>query len=260
MVLPMGIRRVKRYYVYRSIDINGINAARQVLNERFESGDLRRYRLIYPNQEIEVDTFEEVKETFGTLGPTHRHSIIAKTDGGRYANLDFTSRDYITLEYHSEKINPEGEIGRIAEALSLRQLSRLITSAFVAHGFDDVGRKYASEVQTFLELLGIIVVTGTRYEPRSVSDKVRDRIASSDAFVAIVTPQDNPTWIVQETTLADSLGKQPIVLVEQSADHKTGLLGNHELIFFPTGHVSESFNRILQGIHTIRGTDGTMPR
>lgn len=252
----MGTRRVKKYYMYRRIDLNGIDAARQILNSRFEDKDLRRYRLVYPNHEIEVDTFDDAKAVFGSHGPTSIHAITAKADGGRYAHLNFTNRDYITLEYHSKAIDPEPEIKKIADALSLRPLNRLINSAFVAHGFEKVGRGYADHVRTFLELLGIAVTTGEYYEPRSVSEKVASRIAANDAFVAIVTPQDDHTWIIQETTLADSLGKQPIVLVEQSASYKRGLRGDNEDIYFPVDHVAESFNRILQGLHAIRGTSG----
>ncbi|MCR9202682.1 MAG: hypothetical protein NXI04_28905 [Planctomycetaceae bacterium] len=252
----MSKRRVKRFYAYQPIDLRGIDAARKILNNRFDGNNLRRYKLVYTNQEIEVDNFDAVTAMFGIHGPTERHAITAKSSGGRYAFLDFTNRNCISLEYHSSEINPEPEIGKIAEALALRPLNRVINSAFVAHGFDEVGKKYAFEVRMFLELLGISVVTGEYYEPRSVSDKVRGRIAANDAFVAIVTPQDDHTWIIQETTLADSLGKQPIVLVEQTAEHKRGLRGDNEDIYFPAGHVSETFNRILQGFHTIRGTSG----
>ncbi len=252
----MGTRRVKRYYAYRAIDLNGIDAARTILNNSFNSNDLRRYRLVYPNQEIEVSNFDNVSALFGSHGPTDLHAITAKSSGGRYAHLDCSNRSHITLEFYSGKINPEPQVGKIAESLGLRPLNRLINSAFVAHGFDDVGKKYALEVRSFLELLGIAVVTGEYYEPRSVSDKVRSRIAANDAFVAIVTPQDDHTWIIQETTLADSLGKQPIVLVEQTADHKRGLRGDNEDIFFPSGHVCETFIRMIQGLHIIRGTSG----
>jgi hypothetical protein len=139
--------------------------------------------------------------------------------------------------------------------LSLRPLQRLIDSTFIAHGFDETGKRYASEVRLFLEALSIKVETGEYFEPGSVPDKVKSRIEGCDMFVAIVTPQDNQTWITQETVFADSKGKQPFVLVDNTMDYRAGMLGENEYIAFTPGWISEGFVKILQGLNKLRGSE-----
>lgn len=249
----MGVRRIKRYYRYQVVDLNGLRAVRNILNERFDTTDTRRYRLIYPADEIEVETFDEVSQLFVTRGPTARHTTVASSSGGRYASFDATSNSQIVVEYQSGTINVEAEVAKIEKALSLQPLQKVIESAFIGHGFDAKGKAYAQEVGQFLRLLGIRVSTGEYFEPTSVSEKVKRRIAENDLFVAIVTAQDDRTWIIQETTYADSLNKQPFVLIETTVDQKRALRGDKEDIFFPDGHVSEAFIKILQGMRKLRG-------
>jgi hypothetical protein len=249
----MSISRITRFYRFQPIDLNGINAVRQVLNSSFDSNALRRYRLIYPSDEIEVKVHDDVAHVFASRGPTFRFSILAKTSAGRYALFDATHFDRIFVDFTSAQLNVTAEVQKIEQAVSLRPLQRLVQSAFIAHGFDDKGKRYALEVAEFLRLLGIAAITGEYFEPVSISEKVKRWIVESDIFIAIVTPQDDLTWIVQETTFADSLDKQPFILVENTVEPKRGLRGDHEDIFFPEGHISESFIKLLQGIRKLRG-------
>lgn len=249
----MGVRRIKCYYRHQPVDLNGLQAVREILNQRFDGTNLRRYRLVYPSDEVEVDSFDEVTELFASRGPTTRHAVVAKSSGGRYACFDTTNLAQIVLEYHSGELNVEAEVAKIEKALSLRPLQRLIQSAFIAHGFDQKGKTYAQQISQFLRLLGVAVTTGEYFEPTSVSEKVKRRIAENDMFVAVVTPQDDRTWIIQETTYADSLNKHPIVLIETTIEQKRGLRGDQEDVFFPDGHVSEAFVKILQGLRKLRG-------
>lgn len=248
----MGIVRIKKYYARKKIDRSGIDAARTVLNKLFTNSDGRIYRFVYPTHDVSVQDFDHATAILGKYGPTDFFSISASSAAGRYAHLDFTNRDYVALEFHSAKVDPDQPIDEIADKLSLRTVKQLVNSAFIAHGFNHAGKAYALEISMFLGLLGIDVVTGGYYEPRSVSEKVRDRIAECDIFIAVVTPQDDHTWVIQETTLADTLGKQPMVLIEETVQHKRGLRGDHEDISFQEGQIAATFNKILQGINTIR--------
>ena len=249
----MATRRIKRYYQYQAIDLNGLDAVRTVFNQRFSASEFRRYRLVYPSDEIEVSTIDDVKEIFVRKGPTSKFTIVARSTGGRFASFDSTSLAQIVVEYHSKELNVETEIEKVERAVSLRPLQRLVQSGFIAHGFDDKGKVYAQQVAEFLRLLGLTTTTGEYFEPTSVSEKVKKRILEGDIFIAIVTPQDDRTWIIQETTYADSLNKHPFVLVETTVDHKRGLRGDQEEIFFPENHVSETFIKILQGLRRLRG-------
>jgi hypothetical protein len=250
----MGMQRVRRYFYPKAIDANALAVLREVVNENFSSD--RKYRLVYPTEEIEVNSWDDLQKVFAKKGPTARFQVFDKASAGRTALFDTTHPSFILVELSSAQLDLDREIEKIVSALSLKQLRTLLQSAFLAHGFDDKGRLYATEVRAFLELIGITVCSGEYYKPGSVSEKVKRQITDSDLFIAIVTPQDDQTWIVQETTFAESNGKRPIVLIEDSIESKRGLRGDYEDIFFPDGHISESFIKILQGLRELRADRG----
>jgi len=243
--------RTKRYFRYHDIDANGLQAVLDVLTSGFDSWT---YSLRYATEDIEVNRIADVKSLIATKGPTRRYKLKAKSNGGRWACFDALSSNAISVECFSSHIDPDVKIDAIQQALGLIPLERLIDTTFVAHGFDDIGKAYAGEARLFFEALGIKVETGEYYEPGNVPDKVKARIENCDMFVAIVTPQDDHTWITQETMFADSKGKQPVVMVDNSVDYKAGMLGDKEYIPFTAGHLSEGFIRILQGLNKLRGT------
>src|SRR3990170_29373 len=49
---------------------------------------------------------------------------------------------------------------------------------FLSFKFTPKGKKYAAEVRHFLELIGIEVVTGERFEPRGISNKILELLSS----------------------------------------------------------------------------------
>lgn len=246
----MATIRTKRYFRFQPIDVNGLQAVLNLLS----GFDAWTYTLCYPTEEIEVTRFAEVKAIVATKGPTLRSKIVARSDGGRYACFDATTSSFIKVEYFSREVDPGSKIDEIQKALLLQPLQRLIDTTFIAHGFHPIGKAYAGEVRLFFEALGIKVESGEYFEPGSVPDKVKSRIENSDMFVAIVTPQDDQTWITQETLLADSLGKQPFVLVDNRTAYKAGMFGDKEYIPFSDGCISEAFVKILQGLSKLRGT------
>lgn len=247
----MSSIRTKRYFRYQPVDVNGLRAVLDILERGF---DTWTYTLRYASEDIEVNRFADVKSIVATKGPARRVRITAKSSGGRRACFDATDSRFISVEYYSQKINPDNEINKIQNALSLRPLQRLIDTTFVAHGFDSTGKKYAGEVRLFFEALNIAVETGEYFEPGKIPDKVKTRIQNADMFVAVVTPQDDHTWITQETLFADANGKQPFVLVDRCVDYKPGMLGDNEYIPFVEGCISEAFVKMLQGINKFRGT------
>jgi len=241
--------RTKRYFRYQPVDVNGLWAVVEIL----AGFDSWTYTLRYPAEDIEVNRFADVKSIVATKGPTRRAKVNAKSSGGRRACFDATDSRFISVEYYSQEINPDNQIEKIRNVLSLRPLQRLIDTAFVAHGFDDTGKKYAGEVRLFLETLNISVETGEYFEPGSIPNKVKARIENCDMFVAVVTPQDDHTWITQEPLFADAKGKQPLILVDREVDYKPGMLGDNEYIPFTAGCISEAFVKMLQGINNLRG-------
>ncbi len=95
------------------------------------------------------------------------------------------------------------------EAEEERHLPRTV---FVAHAFDEGGRSYAFQLTKFLNLLGFQVVTGEGFSPQSVSAKVKRRLTAQEFVVAILSRNEDLTWLTQEMTAADVSGK-PIFLL-----------------------------------------------
>jgi len=129
-----------------------------------------------------------------------------------------------------------------------RNLKRTV---FIAHSFDDAGRSYAFQLTKVLSLLGFEVATGEGYAPESVSSKVRRRLAAQEIAVAIVSERDDMTWLIQEATAVDFSGKPLILMVEEGATFKLGILGDLEYIKFPRGHISESIPPLIEGLREL---------
>ena len=124
-------------------------------------------------------------------------------------------------------------------------------TVFVAHRFDELGTSCAEKTARFLELLGFRVVTGRAYEPISVAEKVRTRLLSQAIVIAILTPGDDSTWLVQESVLGESHGKPLIVLRDRVADFKPGILGDLEYIPFVAPVVETAFISLLEGLRAL---------
>ena len=130
---------------------------------------------------------------------------------------------------------------------------------FLSYRFADESRQYSNEVRQFLELNGIEVVSGDRFEPRSISEKISGILASDlDFGILIVTKEGESMWTRDEVNQLWSEEKFVIVLVEEGASFKPGLQGDIEWIQFLEGHVSDTFIKILEGISYIREKTGRL--
>ncbi len=138
--------------------------------------------------------------------------------------------------------NPEPEQ---SPALSRYNLKK---SVFLAHRFDDEGNTAARALNTFLLRLGFHVLEGEGYENRDIPTKVADRIRSQDIFILLVTPGDT-SWILSEAGFAKALNKYLVVLIQEDAAIKKGIIGiDHEHISFPKGVVEKAFNDLLYAL------------
>jgi hypothetical protein len=85
-----------------------------------------------------------------------------------------------------------------------------------------------------------------------VAEKIKNRLAKHDIFIAIVTPQDDQTWLIQETTAAEMLKKPIFILKQEDASLKSGILGDYEYIQFPVDQISKAFIPILEGLQELK--------
>lgn len=213
------------------------------------------YRFHYPSEQVEVSHSSDIPNIVADRGPSTRHYSYFQWSDGQFVSFDTTNPNYITLEVFAEQASPQAFVDKVEKAFNLQRLDRLIETAFIAHSFDPTGQSYANEVSSFLQLLGLKVTSGKSFAPIQVADKVKERLTKGDILVAIVTPQDHPTWVTQEITLADTLNKSPFILKDADATFKGGILGDREYIEFPKGYISQSFIKILEGLRSLRGHD-----
>jgi len=127
--------------------------------------------------------------------------------------------------------------------------------AFVAHGFAVEDSPVVASVIETLGQSGVSVLTGERYEARGVNEKIKDRIAASGLFVALMTRRHyiedahawtTSAWVIEEKGY--SLGQNPnrpvLALVEEGISVPTdtgGLEGDLEIVWFNRGqfHIAE---------------------
>lgn len=251
----MGIFRIVRHYRRQEVDPKTLVSIRDIVNQsKMEWGHgTWGYQFLYPTQTIEVASADDIPSTVATYGPCSLHYLYFKSKTGRFVAFDARNRHFLQLEVCDRSKPAEQTVTKIEAALNLSPIVMMIRSAFVAHGFDGEGQANAHEVRRFLELSGLEVTDGKSFAPLSVSEKVSGRIEKGDILVAIVTPQDDPTWVTQEITRADTLGKHPFILKDDRVEFKGGILGDREYISFQHGCISQTFTPILEGLRELRG-------
>lgn len=124
--------------------------------------------------------------------------------------------------------------------------------AFVSFRFNDHGKALAFELREFLELTKVEFVSGLGFEPRSVSEKVIEKLSSPlDLFIIIQCVSGDSAWVNQEIGIAKANKIPVIVLKEEGAAETPGILGDIEYLPFSEGNISNTYVGILQAISYI---------
>ncbi len=249
--------RIKRYYRQRPISVGRVRAIRDVLvmTLEWELADTR-FTLYYPAEECTIHDLAQLEDAARLRGePTCIHALFADV-AARFLSIETCDPSTITIEVEARDSPPDPILERVEPILELKPIDEVpqevtVTSAFLAHAFDDEGNQYANEVARFLTLINISPQSGKAFSPESIAQKVQERLARYDIVVAIITCQADPTWLVQETIAAKILKKPLFILKEESAQLKAGLLGDYEYIPFPRGQISKTFIPILEGLGEI---------
>ncbi len=129
-----------------------------------------------------------------------------------------------------------------------RRMSRTV---FLAHAFDDIGRSYAHQITRFLNLLGFQVVSGEGFSPERVSSKVRRRLTEQELVIAIVSRDEDVTWITQEIATANAVDKPLFLLILEGLALKPGILGDLEYVRFLDKQLSGAFAAVLEGLQEL---------
>ncbi|HHT9113508.1 MAG TPA: hypothetical protein ACFYD0_09310 [Candidatus Wunengus sp. YC65] len=124
---------------------------------------------------------------------------------------------------------------------------------FISYRFDDISEKYVLELNKFLSLIGILATTGKPYQPRSINEKVENKLrADIDFFIYLITRSGESTWIRDEAIYSKASGAYVFPLVEEGANIEQGLLGSTEYINFRSGCICDTFIPLLEGINYIK--------
>jgi len=123
---------------------------------------------------------------------------------------------------------------------------------FVSFRFDDHSKALAFELREFLELVGVDFVSGLGYEPRSISEKVLEKLTDPlDIFMVIYSSTGDSAWLNQEIGVARARNLPILVLREESSKSDLGMLGDAEYLLFPDKNINKAFVGILQAISYI---------
>jgi len=171
----------------------------------------------------------------------------------RYSNL--SGQELLRVEFTGK--SAEEVVGKVISFLGLEPdqaavgNKRLERTCFVGYRFDDQGHELAERLCRFLRLLRFTISTGREFAPRSISEKVRARMAQQSIVFAILTAGEDKTWLVQESLLGESSGKSLFLLKEKGYTHSGALLADKEYIPFEAPHIEATFVQVLEGLREL---------
>jgi hypothetical protein len=141
------------------------------------------------------------------------------------------------------------------DAVQALQQEDVHLRCFLSFRFNPADEVLAAQVERFLQLQGVEVLTGLSYEPRKVEDKVRSLLAQAlDFLVLLLTSSGDSSWLRDEIAEARTAEVPVIPLVEDGVEFKQGLFGNVEQIPFSPGHIGDVWISLTEALEFIRAT------
>lgn len=129
---------------------------------------------------------------------------------------------------------------------------------FLSYRFTDTNEIAALRVSQFLRLLGVEVLSGASYEPRRITEKVLSKLNQPlDFIVLLVTTDGESMWTRDEVGAAVHRGIALVPLVEDGTAFEPGLFGDIEYVRYASGHIGDSFLKLLEAVSFIREQHGT---
>lgn len=155
-------------------------------------------------------------------------------------------------EKNIEKVvaNLEKRISEIDQRFLRREKG---LTCFLSYRFNERTEALALELTRFLDLIGVEVITGARYEPRKVSEKVLSLLQGPLDFVLyLITKEGESTWTRDEIAVSLGKGYSIIPLVEEGANLEKGILGDLERIPFASNHIGDTFIGLIEAVDFIK--------
>ncbi|MCL2251954.1 MAG: hypothetical protein FWC12_08590 [Treponema sp.] len=131
-----------------------------------------------------------------------------------------------------------------------------INRIYLSLKFDDHSKSIAFELEKFFKLLGIEMISGLGVEPRSISEKVFNKLKMDiNMFVILITKTGTSDWINQEIGVAKEKGLSTLIIKNENfTKFKSGLLSDNEYITYED-NISEAYIGILEAINYLKICD-----
>lgn len=181
----------------------------------------------------------------------HIHELIRGTMGLRETTQEERESDASPEALNRRIVRIQNLLQDLSTKALSSQSSEKQFRCFLSFRFDEHSKSLALDVKAFLELVD--VVSGLGYEPRSVSEKVLDRLSGQiDLFIVIFAKGGESTWLHQEIGVAKGRNIPVLVMKEEGTSFSEGLLSDLEYASFPVGVISEAFISLLQALRYLR--------
>lgn len=168
------------------------------------------------------------------------------------STLKLTEFDISEIQFSDDVLAERLEEVESRVATLEREATHPQLKCFLSFRFSNPSSAIAREIEQFLALLDVKVISGIDYEPRKVEDKVRDRLLSGVDFVVyLVTSDGESYWLRDELATATAQGAIPIPLVEDGCMLAEGLHGNIEYITFAPDHPGDAWVRLTQAVRYV---------
>lgn len=143
-----------------------------------------------------------------------------------------------------ERIHPEHDVNTI---------NNQHLKCFLSYRFSSENEASILKLQRFLTLLNIDVITGDKYEPRGISEKVLSKLTSPLDFLIIFIASDGESsWTRDEIAFARHEGLPVIPIVQDGKQFTPGIFGDLEYIPFTEGYIESTFLKLLDALQFIR--------
>jgi hypothetical protein len=156
------------------------------------------------------------------------------------------------------QLKSEGESERVVElerrvdAVQRIQEENIRLRVFLSFRFIEPDTSIAQELERFLSLHGVDVVTGQSYEPRRIEEKVRSRLKGVDCIVYLLTTSGGSVWVRDEIAASLGAGVPVIPIVEEGESFERGLFGDIEWIRFDSGHIGDVWIKLTEALGYLR--------
>lgn len=144
-------------------------------------------------------------------------------------------------------------LSRRLDAVQSVQEGETPLRCFLSYRFSEKDEALARDVERFLQLHNVQVLTGRSYEPRRIEEKVQTRLSTAlDFVVYLITSSGDSTWLRDEVGQAKASGALVVPLVEDGVEFQQGLLGNVEYITFAPDHIGDVWISLTEALAFIR--------